>query len=204
MYRPENGSRPCVHWPPQQSPVGSPSTTYSGRLSPWDSGISRACPIGGQSEHTEGRAWDWGVYVGNPAADQVLEHMSGIDAARRVREDFDIPSIFVSGNLEEITPEPTDDVPVRRITLNVNGKNYRLRVEPRITLLRALRNDLDLTGTKEICDLLARIDVTDVGRRELVNDLVEANLAVARSIELLGMLSVGVGAVIMTGGDGTE
>jgi xanthine dehydrogenase YagT iron-sulfur-binding subunit len=44
---------------------------------------------------------------------------------------------------------PAKKVP---ITLNVNGKDYKLRVEPRITLLRALRNDLDLTGTKEICD----------------------------------------------------
>jgi xanthine dehydrogenase YagT iron-sulfur-binding subunit len=44
---------------------------------------------------------------------------------------------------------PAKKVP---ITLNVNGKNYKLKVEPRITLLRALRNDLDLTGTKEICD----------------------------------------------------
>jgi xanthine dehydrogenase YagT iron-sulfur-binding subunit len=44
---------------------------------------------------------------------------------------------------------PAKKVP---ITLNVNGKDYRLKVEPRITLLRALRNDLDLTGTKEICD----------------------------------------------------
>ena len=44
---------------------------------------------------------------------------------------------------------PAKKVP---ITLNVNGKDYRLRVEPRVTLLRALRNDLDLTGTKEICD----------------------------------------------------
>ncbi len=45
-------------------------------------------------------------------------------------------------------------LPARKvpITLNVNGKDYRLKVEPRITLLRALRNDLDLTGTKEICD----------------------------------------------------
>ena len=34
----------------------------------------------------------------------------------------------------------------------MNGKDYKLKVEPRITLLRALRNDLDLTGTKEICD----------------------------------------------------
>ena len=38
------------------------------------------------------------------------------------------------------------------ITLDINGKNYRLKVEPRITLLRALRNELELTGTKEICD----------------------------------------------------
>jgi xanthine dehydrogenase YagT iron-sulfur-binding subunit len=44
---------------------------------------------------------------------------------------------------------PAKKVP---ITLNVNGKDYRLRIEPRVTLLRALRNELDLTGTKEICD----------------------------------------------------
>src|SRR4051794_30493659 len=29
-------------------------------------GITRACSIGGQSEHKEGRAWDWGVRVANP------------------------------------------------------------------------------------------------------------------------------------------
>jgi xanthine dehydrogenase YagT iron-sulfur-binding subunit len=44
---------------------------------------------------------------------------------------------------------PAGKVP---ITLEVNGKNHRLSVEPRQTLLRALRNQLDLTGTKEICD----------------------------------------------------
>jgi xanthine dehydrogenase YagT iron-sulfur-binding subunit len=38
------------------------------------------------------------------------------------------------------------------LTLNVNGKARRLNIEPRLTLLRALRNELDLTGTKEICD----------------------------------------------------
>ena len=32
---------------------------------PWTAygGISRACTVGGQSEHKEGRAWDWGVNV---------------------------------------------------------------------------------------------------------------------------------------------
>jgi xanthine dehydrogenase YagT iron-sulfur-binding subunit len=44
---------------------------------------------------------------------------------------------------------PAKKVP---ITLTVNDKAYKLSVEPRQTLLRALRNQLDLTGTKEICD----------------------------------------------------
>jgi len=38
------------------------------------------------------------------------------------------------------------------ITIEVNGKQQRLSVEPRVTLLRALRNQLDLTGTKEVCN----------------------------------------------------
>ena len=38
------------------------------------------------------------------------------------------------------------------ITLKVNGKNQKLDVEPRVTLLDALRNRLDTTGTKKVCD----------------------------------------------------
>jgi xanthine dehydrogenase YagT iron-sulfur-binding subunit len=38
------------------------------------------------------------------------------------------------------------------ITLKVNGQNHRLSVEPRVTLLDALRERLDLTGTKKGCD----------------------------------------------------
>jgi xanthine dehydrogenase YagT iron-sulfur-binding subunit len=38
------------------------------------------------------------------------------------------------------------------ITLKVNGKNRNLTVEPRVTLLDALRNRLDLTGPKKVCD----------------------------------------------------
>ncbi|MEZ6048574.1 MAG: (2Fe-2S)-binding protein [Planctomycetaceae bacterium] len=36
------------------------------------------------------------------------------------------------------------------VILNVNGKEYALQLEPRVTLLEALRNDLNLTGTKEV------------------------------------------------------
>lgn len=38
------------------------------------------------------------------------------------------------------------------ITLKINGKNEKLNVEPRVTLLDALRNRLDLTGSKKVCD----------------------------------------------------
>lgn len=41
------------------------------------------------------------------------------------------------------------------ITLNINGKPFNLTVEPRVTLLDALRNYLDLTGAKKVCDLAA-------------------------------------------------
>jgi xanthine dehydrogenase YagT iron-sulfur-binding subunit len=38
------------------------------------------------------------------------------------------------------------------ITLNINGKATKLTVEPRVTLLDALRDHLDLTGSKRVCD----------------------------------------------------
>lgn len=38
------------------------------------------------------------------------------------------------------------------ITLKINGKPHQLSLEPRVTLLDALRNDLDITGSKRVCD----------------------------------------------------
>ena len=38
------------------------------------------------------------------------------------------------------------------VTLNVNGKNHKLSLEPRVTLLDTLRDDLNLTGCKDVCD----------------------------------------------------
>jgi aerobic-type carbon monoxide dehydrogenase small subunit (CoxS/CutS family) len=38
------------------------------------------------------------------------------------------------------------------LSLKVNGEARTVTVEPRVTLLRALRNHLDLTGAKEICE----------------------------------------------------
>ena len=39
-----------------------------------------------------------------------------------------------------------------QITLSVNGRRHRVVVEPRVTLLDALRERLGLTGTKKGCD----------------------------------------------------
>jgi xanthine dehydrogenase YagT iron-sulfur-binding subunit len=38
------------------------------------------------------------------------------------------------------------------VTLNVNGADLKLKVEPRVTLLDALRNYLNVTGCKKVCD----------------------------------------------------
>ncbi|HZT78071.1 MAG TPA: (2Fe-2S)-binding protein [Vicinamibacterales bacterium] len=38
------------------------------------------------------------------------------------------------------------------VSLTVNGKRVDLRIEPRVTLLDALRTRADLTGSKRVCD----------------------------------------------------
>ena len=38
------------------------------------------------------------------------------------------------------------------VTLKINGKSQTLHLEPRVTLLDALRNRLDITGSKKVCD----------------------------------------------------
>jgi xanthine dehydrogenase YagT iron-sulfur-binding subunit len=40
----------------------------------------------------------------------------------------------------------------RLVKLQVNDREHRLEIEPRVTLLDALREYLDLTGTKKGCD----------------------------------------------------
>src|SRR3954471_1313083 len=53
---------------------------------------------------------------------------------------------------EEITSKPGADVPVRRVTITVNGQPRTLEVEPRLLLAHLLRQGLQLTGTHTGCD----------------------------------------------------
>ena len=55
-------------------------------------------------------------------------------------------AVAQSGSPPTRTPEMID------ITLEVNGHRHALSVEPRTTLLDALREELRLTGTKKGCD----------------------------------------------------
>ena len=50
---------------------------------------------------------------------------------------------------EDVTVHGPGKVP---ITLNVNGKKLSAELEPRVTLLDALRGPFDLTGAKRVCD----------------------------------------------------
>ena len=38
------------------------------------------------------------------------------------------------------------------VTLNINGKNLNAQLEPRVTLLDALRDQFEMTGAKRVCD----------------------------------------------------
>ena len=51
-----------------------------------------------------------------------------------------------AGVVEKLGPEAAT------IELNINGKPATLEIEPRVTLLSALREHLGLTGTKLVCD----------------------------------------------------
>jgi xanthine dehydrogenase YagT iron-sulfur-binding subunit len=54
---------------------------------------------------------------------------------------------------DPVLPAPAAPAaPPRALQLNINGKDYSLALEPRVTLLDALREHIGLTGTKKGCD----------------------------------------------------
>jgi xanthine dehydrogenase YagT iron-sulfur-binding subunit len=58
----------------------------------------------------------------------------------------------VAQELQKANAEKTYGPGAVPITLTVNGKSLPLEVEPRVTLLEALRNHSNHTGAKEVCD----------------------------------------------------
>lgn len=53
---------------------------------------------------------------------------------------------------EEVNPPAAADVPVRRVTVRVNGEQRSADIEPRLLLAHLLRSGFKLTGTHTGCD----------------------------------------------------
>jgi aerobic carbon-monoxide dehydrogenase small subunit len=55
-------------------------------------------------------------------------------------------------SLFEIVEEPAEQVPVKRVTITVNGQKRTADIEPRLLLAHLLRQGFKLTGTHTGCD----------------------------------------------------
>lgn len=71
---------------------------------------------------------------------------AGAAAAGLVTAKTDTPKAAAQSQAKSVGPGNLT------ITLDINGAKRTVEVEPRVTLLDALRNRMDLTGSKKVCD----------------------------------------------------
>jgi xanthine dehydrogenase YagT iron-sulfur-binding subunit len=96
-----------------------------------------------QNEKKRGlRRRDFVKLVGGTGVAATAEVLAGHKLAAAATT---VPDVAVSSG-KVVGPGP---VPM---TLRINGEAKKLTIEPRVTLLDALRNHLDLTGAKKVCD----------------------------------------------------
>jgi aerobic-type carbon monoxide dehydrogenase small subunit (CoxS/CutS family) len=72
---------------------------------------------------------------------------SGVAVAASAMATAAVDEMAVAESPSNVVPAKATDV-----TLNVNGKDHALKLEPRVTLLHCLRDDLNLTGAKDVDD----------------------------------------------------
>lgn len=71
--------------------------------------------------------------------------ISGVSAA--------VPLVTKASSLAAMEEQAAEQGPGKvPVTLNVNGKKLNAQLEPRVTLLDALRDQFELTGAKRVCD----------------------------------------------------
>src|ERR1700683_1564439 len=75
---------------------------------------------------------------------------SGVAAASSIPLLRDISAAQVEAS--PAPPGATGEAPPVAMVLNINGRDYKLKLEPRVTLLDTLRENLQLFGTKKGCD----------------------------------------------------
>ncbi len=108
---------------------------------------------GNEKEHAAGEGGGSGEGEDSSSQGRVSRRsfLSGLGAAGLAATATPLLGAVPSGQAEA-TKHPGasgDTVPV---TLNVNGKDYPLQIEPRVALLDCLRENLAMPGTKKGCD----------------------------------------------------
>ena len=78
-----------------------------------------------------------------------IKQVAGTTAALAV-----VPHLVGSASLDQVPPTttPAGTSDLIKVNLKINGKSHALEVDPRVTLLDALRERLQLTGSKKGCD----------------------------------------------------
>ena len=93
-----------------------------------------------ESETTTGQA-------GKLSRRSFLGHMGAASLAATAS-----PVLAATALQDAAPPSVAPAAGTRPITLRVNGTDHKLNIEPRVSLLDCLRENLDLTGTKKGCD----------------------------------------------------
>jgi xanthine dehydrogenase YagT iron-sulfur-binding subunit len=129
-FLPSYNRRAGIHHHREETMSDSKDTPQSAlpQSAPAQSGLSRRQFLRGSSVAAAATA-----LVGAPAA------MSEAEAGQAAAQ-------AGGGNVPAMGPAPI------KLNLNVNGRAMTTNVEPRVTLLDALRNYLDVTGCKRVCD----------------------------------------------------
>jgi xanthine dehydrogenase YagT iron-sulfur-binding subunit len=107
-------------------------------------------PVSGEMDElsTAGRL---GIFANPETRRQFIKQVAGTSVALTIG-----PSLLsnISATEEQPSPAPTSagSTDSMKVNLKINGKNYAADVDPRTTLLDALRERLHLTGSKKGCD----------------------------------------------------
>jgi len=84
---------------------------------------------------------------------QFISRLAAISAGLSVAAPLARSATTTEGNaLEGKSPKKGTEEDLVEINFKVNGRHQKLEVDPRVTLLDAIRDRLDLTGTKKGCD----------------------------------------------------
>jgi xanthine dehydrogenase YagT iron-sulfur-binding subunit len=81
-----------------------------------------------------------------------LGNLAGAGVAAKTITLFPARANAAEGSVVESVSAPSSSAGTESVSVTVNGRPYQLRIEPRVTLLDALRENLGLFGTKKGCD----------------------------------------------------